>query len=87
MRRGTNGQRMGVSGDAHGEEIMQMDGAMAAVTAIMELLVHDVNGKTEYFRGCPESWQKVSFRKIRLADGRSVSAERVNGKGSIKFSR
>ena len=87
MRRGTNGQRMGVSGDAHGEEIMQMDGAMAAVTAIMELLVHDVNGKTEYFRGCPESWQKVSFRKIRLADGRSVSAERVNGKVSIKFSR
>ena len=52
----------------------------------MELLVHDVNGKTHYFRGCPESWKEVSFKNIRLADGRKVSGSRVNGVPTVSVS-
>ena len=49
----------------------------------MELLVHEVNGKVEYFRGCPESWKDVSFENIRLSDGTSVSGRRINGEVKI----
>ena len=69
-----------------GRDVMQMDGMCAAVTAVMELLVHDVNGKTHYFRGCPESWKEVSFKNIRLADGRKVSGSRVNGVPTVSVS-
>ena len=60
-------------------EIMQMDGQCAAVTAVMELMVHEVNGKVEFFKGCPPEWEEVSFENIRLSDGRSVSGRRLNG--------
>jgi hypothetical protein len=65
--------------------IMQMDGACAAVTAIMELLVHEVNGRTEFFRGCPSVWKDVSFEKIRLSDGRRVSGRRFNGRVKVEY--
>ena len=84
MRRGTNWCAMGVCGDAAGEEIMQMDGQCAAVTAVMEMMVHEVNGKTEFFRGCPADWKDVSFENIRLSDGTSVSGRRLNGKVEIR---
>ena len=74
-----NAVNCGFSGLAWGNDIMQMDGQCAATTAVMELLVHEVNGKVEYFRGCPESWRDVSFENIRLSDGTSVSGSRVNG--------
>ena len=85
MRRGTNAGRFTVPGDAPGEEIMQMDGMCASVTAIMELMVHDVNGKPEYFRGCPPAWKEVSFENIRLSDGRIASGRRSRGKMSVTF--
>ena len=59
--------------------IMQMDGQCAATTAIMEMMVHEVGGKVEFFRGCPESWREVSFENIALSDGRRVSGSRVDG--------
>ena len=59
--------------------VMQMDGQCAAVTAVMELMAHEVNGKVEFFKGCPASWKEVSFENIRLSDGTSVSGSRVNG--------
>lgn len=59
--------------------VMQMDGQCAAATAVMELLVHEVNGKVEFFKGCPPDWKDVSFENIRLADGTSVSGRRLNG--------
>ena len=62
-----------------GSDIMQMDGQCAAVTAVMEMMAHEVNGKVEFFRGCPESWKEVSFENIRLSDGTSVSGSRING--------
>ena len=62
-----------------GRDVMQMDGQCAAVTAVMEMMVHEVNGRVEFFRGCPESWKEVSFENIRLSDGMSVSGSRING--------
>lgn len=86
MRRGTNSGRFTIAGDAPGEEIMQMDGMCASVTAIMELMVHDVNGKPKYFHGCPASWKEVSFENIRLSDGRIASGTRKRGKVSVRIS-
>ena len=63
--------------------VMQMDGQCAAVTAVMELLVHEANGKVEFFKGCPPDWKEVSFENIRLSDGRKVSGRRVNGQVTI----
>jgi hypothetical protein len=84
MRRGTNARRYTVSGDVPGEEIMQMDGMCASVTAIMELMVHDVNGEPRYFQGCPASWREVSFENIRLSDGRVASGSRKRGRVSVE---
>lgn len=64
--------------------IMQMDGACAAVTAAMELMAHETNGKVEFFKGCPDVWKDVSFENIALSDGTRVSGRRVNGKITIK---
>lgn len=84
MRRGTNFSALGVVGDAPGEEIMQMDGQCASVTAVLELMVHEVNGKVEYFKGCPPEWDDVSFENVALADGTRVSASRKNGRVTIR---
>ena len=63
--------------------IMQMDGQCGAATAVMELMVHEVNGKPEFFRGCPPEWKDVSFENIRLSNGRRVSGRCLNGKITI----
>lgn len=60
-------------------EIMQMDGQCAAVTAIMELMVHDVHGELVLFAGCPDDWTDVSFENIRIHGGRKISARRKDG--------
>ena len=77
----------GFTGWSWGRGVMQMDGQCAAATAVMELLVHEVNGKTEFFRGCPPEWKDVSFENIALSDGRRVSGRRLNGKVSLVFDR
>ena len=64
--------------------VMQMDGQCAAATAVMELMAHEVNGRTEFFRGCPDSWKEVSFENLRLPDGRRVSGKRVDGVVTIE---
>ena len=66
-----------------GMGVMQMDGACAAVTAVMELMAHEVNGKVEFFRGCPPAWTDVSFENLALSDGRRVNGRRVNGRVEI----
>lgn len=66
-----------------GRDVMQMDGQCAAATAVLELLAHDVEGKTEFFMGCPPEWEDVSFENLALSDGRRVSGRRVNGKITI----
>jgi len=63
--------------------IMQMDGQCAAATAVMELMAHEVDGKVEFFRGCPAAWKDVSFENLVLSDGTRVSGRRLNGKVTI----
>ena len=84
MRRGERFYALGVRGGPPGEEIMQMDGMCASAAAVMELMVHEVNGRNEFFRGCPPEWKRVSFENILLSDGRRVSGERVDGKVTIR---
>ena len=67
-----------------GGYIMQMDGQCAAVTAILEMMVHEVNGRVQYFKGCPDTWKKVAFYNVLTADGRRVSGLRENGRVTIK---
>ena len=64
--------------------IMQMDGQCAAATAVMELMAHEINGKVEYFRGCPESWKDVSFENLALSDGSRINGRRTGGKVIIE---
>ena len=64
--------------------IMQMDGACAAVTAVMELMAHETNGRVEFFKGCPSSWKSVSFENLALSDGTRVNGRRTNGKVEIE---
>ena len=64
--------------------IMQMDGQCAAVTAILELMAHETNGRVEFFKGCPDDWKEVSFENLALSDGRRVSGSRINGKVRVE---
>ena len=66
---------------------MQMDGQCAAATAVLEMMVHEVGGKTEFFRGCPESWREVSFENVALSDGTRVSGKRIDGHVSVNVAR
>jgi len=68
----------------NGRDVMQMDGQCAAATAVLELLVHEINGEVHYFRGCPDKWRDVSFENVALSDGRRVSGRRANGLVTIK---
>ena len=64
--------------------IMQMDGQCTTVTAILELMAHETNGRVEFFKGCPDDWKEVSFENLALSDGRRVSGSRINGKVSVE---
>ena len=75
----------GPIGNETRQDVMQMDGQCAATTAVMELLVHEVNGKVEFFRGCPPEWKDVSFENIALSDGRRVSGRRIEGVPFITY--
>lgn len=75
-----NSVRDGFTKLTHGESVMQMDGQCAATAAVLEMMAHDVNGRVEFFRGCPDSWCEVSFENLALSDGTRVSARRVDGK-------
>lgn len=80
MRRGTNGSAWGVTGDAPGEEIMQIDGAMACTAAIQAMMVDESQGTTYVFRGAPARWRDCSFRNVLSDNGTLVSACRRKGK-------
>ena len=75
-----NSVRDGFTKWTGGESVMQMDGQCAATAAVLEMMAHEVNGKVEFFRGCPDSWREVSFENLALSDGTRVSATRVDGK-------
>ena len=71
--------RRGFTGFTGRPHVMQMDGQCATATAVLEMMAHEVNGKVEFFRGCPELWREVSFENLALSDGRRVDGRRVDG--------
>ena len=77
---------IGKDGRHAGHEILQMDGQCAFAAAVMEMMAHEVNGKTEFFRGCPAEWRDVSFENIALSDGRRVNGRRLDGKVTVTAS-
>jgi len=66
-------------------EIMQLDGTMAGVTALCEMLVHTRGGLTHLFPGIPDNWSDVSFSNIRLPGAFLIGAERK--KSALRFIR
>lgn len=67
-------------GRGEGErEIMQMDGAMASVAAIQEMLCHERQGVVRLFAGATEKWNDVAFSNFLVSGGFLVSARRKSG--------
>lgn len=60
-------------------EVMQLDGTMAAATALYEMLAHTHAGVTHIFAGVPQEWRDISFDELRLPGPLLVGAERRNG--------
>ena len=80
-----NAVRSGFTTRDCGRGVMQMDGQCGAASAVMEFLVHETNGKVEFFKGCPAVWKEVSFENIALSDGRRVSGSRIDGKVTLRY--
>lgn len=59
--------------------IMQIDAAMGAVAAILEMLAHERNGQICLAPAVPEFWGDVSFGSLRLPGGRLARGIRQNG--------
>ena len=66
--------------------VLNEDGQCAFAAAVLEMMAHEVNGKTEFFKGCPPEWKDVSFENIALSDGRRASGRRLDGKAKVTYS-
>jgi hypothetical protein len=64
------------------QEIMQLDGTMAAATALLEMLLHTRGGQTHVFPAIPTSWREVSFENIRAPGAFLLSGEWRNGQAA-----
>jgi hypothetical protein len=72
--------RPGFEKDRNFREIMQMDAAMAAVTAILELLVQSRGETISVLLRLPKHWRDFRFRGIRTEGAFFVGAEVRRGK-------
>jgi len=55
--------------DFHFYEIMQMDAAMAAISAILELIVSFRDGTIHIADRLPKGWRELSFNRVRVEGG------------------
>lgn len=64
-------------------DIMQMDGAMGAVTAVQDMLLH-ARGETLFpFAGIPSRWKQASFEKMPAPGGFVIDGDYRKGKGCV----
>jgi hypothetical protein len=56
-------------------EIMQMDAAMGAVTAVQDMLLHSRRGVVYIFPGIPSRWENAKFSDMPCEGGFFISAE------------
>ncbi len=61
-------------------DIMQIEAAMGATTAVMEMLLHTASGVLRVFPAVPEHWAEATFDGIRAEGAVLVSAERRAGR-------
>lgn len=66
--------------DGKNREIMQIEAGMAAITAVQEMLLQNVDGVIHVMAGVPKRWKDVSCRGMRAEGAFLISAERRNGK-------
>ncbi len=59
-------------------EVMQMDAAMGALTAIQDMLMHSRKGVVHLMPGVPHSWKECSFKSMPAEGGFLLSAEISN---------
>ena len=57
-------------------EIMQLDGAMGFISAMIEMSAYKKGSTIYLFRGIPSDWKDYSFRNLPLPGGYRVSARR-----------
>ncbi|MBO4344591.1 MAG: hypothetical protein J5833_02475 [Victivallales bacterium] len=65
-------------------QLMQMDGAMGAVTAVQDMLLHSRQGVIHLFAGCPKRHRNVSFAKMPAPGGFRISATRDDGNAQVR---
>jgi alpha-L-fucosidase 2 len=61
-------------------DIMQIEAAMGAATAVMEMLAYTASGVLRVFPAVPARWQEAAFDGIRAEGAFLVSAERRDGR-------
>ena len=61
-------------------EIMQIDGAMGAVTAVQDILAHSINGELHFFYGVPVQWKYAEMKCMKLPGGITASGRFERGK-------
>ena len=61
-------------------EVMQMDAAMGAVSAIIELLVSFRNGTVHIANRLPKGWRELSFYRVRVEGGFCLSGAYRHGR-------
>jgi len=59
-------------------DLMQIEAALAAAAAVLELLAHTAQGVLHLFAGAPAEWADASFENLRVEGACLVSAERRN---------
>ena len=64
----------------HHRDFMQVEAALAASAAVMEMLAHTRGGLLRLFPGAPPEWPDASFENLRVEGAFLVSAERVAGR-------
>ncbi|MFA6134737.1 MAG: hypothetical protein WC869_12045 [Phycisphaerae bacterium] len=60
--------------------MMQLDAALGAAAAILEMLAHQRGGKVHCAPAVPEEWGDVSFDRLRLPGGKLAFGRRRNGR-------
>lgn len=61
-------------------EVMQLDGTMAAATALLDLLIHERAGVAHLFAAIPKTWSEAEFRDVVFPGAFRISARRAGGK-------
>ena len=66
-------------------EVMQLDGAMGFVTALIEMCAYRKGDTAYLFRGLPEEWKDASIENVPLGYGVRISASRKDGITEIRL--